>query len=78
MVRAVYTIVARLSVDLRITFTLRYLERLSVDEIAELTRTSSGTVKRRLVRAQEIFTRHAAQHPALAALASDRRGGDDR
>ncbi len=45
--------VSRLPMDQRIVFVLREYERLSYEEIAEITSTSIGTVKSRLFRAKE-------------------------
>ncbi len=73
MVRAVYEVVDGLSANLRIAFTLRSFDRLSLAEIAELTNVSIGTVKRRLTAANERFFRAAARHPALADRVAARR-----
>ena len=73
MVRAVYEVVAGLSANLRIAFTLRNFDRLSLAEVAELTDVSIGPVKRRLASANERFFKGAARHPALADRVAARR-----
>ena len=64
-------LVDRLSADGRIVFALRYMERMTVAEIAEMCGVSQGTVKRRLARARRRFFALAARHPALSELCSE-------
>lgn len=67
-VRAVYLILDRLDPDSRIAFSLRFIEGLSLGEIADVTGVSLGTVKRRLRRGRDRFTRLASQDPDLQPL----------
>ena len=72
-VTAVYRLVERMQADDRITFTLRFVERMTLDEIADVCAVSTGTVKRRLRRARSRFLKLAAGDPHLRQLC----GGDD-
>ena len=54
-VRRVYAILDRLAADLRIAFTLRFVERHSLAEVAALTGCSLATAKRRISRATQRF-----------------------
>ncbi len=69
--RAVYDLVARLPTEERIAFTLRFVEGMSNGEVAEAMACSSGTVKRRLARANSRFFALAQDHPALASLCDE-------
>jgi len=64
-VRAVYLILARLSADERVAFTLRRLDGMSLGEVASLTGVSLATVKRRLARAEARFRAEAREHEIL-------------
>ena len=64
-VRAVYGVLERLPADERIAFALRYMEGLELTEVAGASGVSLATVKRRLRRAEQRFTRAAARHPEL-------------
>jgi RNA polymerase sigma-70 factor (ECF subfamily) len=65
--RAVYRILERVRPDERIAFTLRHLQGMSLQEIAEACEVSVPTIKRRLSRAQRSFARRAGAEPSLAA-----------
>ncbi len=64
----VYTILDRLPADERIAFVLRFVEHHPLAEVAELTRCSLATAKRRIARATKAFDEFAAEDPDLAAL----------
>jgi RNA polymerase sigma-70 factor (ECF subfamily) len=55
IVRRIYAILDRLSTDLRIAFTLRFVERHSLVEVAAMTNCSLATIKRRLAKATRRF-----------------------
>jgi len=63
---ACYEILDRMSVELRLVFTLRYFEGMELTEVAEACGVSLATAKRHLSRAQERFSKHAARSAALA------------
>jgi RNA polymerase sigma-70 factor (ECF subfamily) len=65
-VRRVYTILDRLSADLRIAFTLRFVERHSLAEVAAMTGCSLATAKRRIARATQRFAELAHDDEDLA------------
>ena len=65
-VRRVYAILGRLAADLRIAFTLRFVERHSLAEVAALTGCSLATAKRRIARATRRFTELAHDDDDLA------------
>jgi RNA polymerase sigma-70 factor (ECF subfamily) len=67
LLRRVYAILDRLAPDLRIAFTLRFVERHALTEIAELTGASLATVKRRIARASKRFTELAEGDDELIA-----------
>lgn len=64
----VYTILDQLPADERIAFVLRFVEQHPLAEVAELTRCSLATAKRRIARATKAFDKLAAEDPDLAAL----------
>ncbi|MFO0553817.1 MAG: sigma-70 family RNA polymerase sigma factor [Polyangiaceae bacterium] len=53
--RATYAVLARMPVDERIAFALRYIDSMELTEAAEATGTALATFKRRLVRAEARF-----------------------
>ncbi len=55
--RDVYQRLCRMPTDVRIAFTLRYVERLQLEEIASLTQASLSTVKRRIQHAERKLRR---------------------
>ena len=63
--RAVYSILDRLSVDDRIAFSLRFIEGLELEELAETCGVSLATTKRRLRRAQDRFLLAAKRNAML-------------
>lgn len=64
-VRATHTILATLDEELRVVFVLRYLEGLTVDEIAIACEVSPATVKRRISAARASFMERARLDPRL-------------
>lgn len=63
--RATYAVLDTLPADERIAFALRFLEGMDLTEVAAACAVSLATIKRRLARAEERFTRAARKHPAL-------------
>lgn len=68
-VARVYELLDRLPPDHRIAFSLRYIEEMSLQEVAEACRCSLATVKRRLSRAQTTFLEASRNDPVLAEWA---------
>jgi RNA polymerase sigma-70 factor (ECF subfamily) len=64
--RATYRLLARLPVDERIVFTLRFVEGMGVSDVAAACRVSLATTKRRLSRAESRFAELARDEPSLA------------
>jgi RNA polymerase sigma-70 factor (ECF subfamily) len=60
-----YAVLDALPADERIAFALRFVDGMELHEVAQVTRVSLATVKRRLVRAQRIFWDRARQDPIL-------------
>jgi RNA polymerase sigma-70 factor (ECF subfamily) len=60
-----YAVLDALPADERIAFALRFVDGMELHEVAQVTRVSLATVKRRLVRAQQIFWDRARQDPIL-------------
>ncbi len=63
--RRTYAVLDRLPADERVVFTLRYLEELNMNEVAETCGVSLATVKRRLARAEKRFLTAAQKDPVL-------------
>lgn len=63
-----YEVLATLAPDERIAFALRFIDGMSLGELAEVLGVSLGTVKRRLSRAQKRFVRVAERDPLLREL----------
>jgi RNA polymerase sigma-70 factor, ECF subfamily len=63
-----YQVLAMLAPDERIAFALRFIDGMSLGEIAQVMAVSLGTVKRRLTRAQQRFVRVAERDPLLKEL----------
>lgn len=76
-VARVYALLEKLPVDHRIAFTLRYIEGMSLQEVAEACSCSLATVKRRLSRAQTSFLAASRADPVLAEWATRGEAGDD-
>jgi RNA polymerase sigma-70 factor, ECF subfamily len=63
-----YQVLSTLTPDERIAFALRFIDGMSLNEVAQVMNISLGTVKRRLRRGQERFVAAAAQDPLLREL----------
>ena len=63
--RATYRVLDRLPVDERIVFALRFIEGMSLPEVAHACGVSLATTKRRLRRARAGFVQRARREPAL-------------
>ncbi len=72
--RRVYTVLQSLRDELRIAFVLRFVDQLTLEEVAEVTGWSLATTKRKLARAQELFLARVKQD----AMLGDRLWGDER
>lgn len=82
--RLIYRLVHDMPPELRVPLVLRHVEDKSLQEIADLVGTSIATVKRRIVKAQELLTAamrdegsEAAQR-AATNVASEREDEDER
>lgn len=64
--RATYRVLARLHVDERIPFALRFIDGMELTEVASLCNTSLATTKRRLASARKKFENIASTYPELA------------
>jgi RNA polymerase sigma-70 factor, ECF subfamily len=71
-----YTILEGMPVDERIAFALRYVDERPLLEVAQACSCSLATIKRRLTRAEQRFTRLAARDPSLAERLSRSRRWD--
>ena len=60
-----YEVLERLPTEERIAFALRFIDGMQLTEIADATGLSLATVKRRLTKARDRFTRHARKDPLL-------------
>jgi RNA polymerase sigma-70 factor, ECF subfamily len=63
-----YQVLSTLTPDERIAFALRFIDGMSLGEVAEVMDLSIGTVKRRLKRAQQRFVSAAQRDPLLKDL----------
>ena len=63
--RRTYAILNQMPADQRIPFSLRVIDGMPLNEVAEATGVSLATVKRRLARAEYTFVRHAQRDPIL-------------
>lgn len=72
-VEAFYETLAKLPIEERIAFSLRYVEGMELTEIAWATETSLSTVKRRLKAADERFTKLASGRSELVHLLEEGR-----
>jgi len=64
-VRATYRVLERMPVDERIVFALRFVDGMELGEIAEACELSLSTIKRRLGKAEQRFSRIAGREPSL-------------
>src|SRR5262249_13721280 len=69
--RATYRLLAELSADEQVAFTLRFIEGMDLAEVATACDVSLATIKRRLARAEERFIKLAKQEPSLAEWAGE-------
>ncbi len=60
-----YQVLERFPADERIAFALRFMDGMGLNEIADITQVSLGTVKRRLTRAEQRFVAAAGRDPIL-------------
>ncbi len=67
--RHAYAILDSLNAEDRIVFTLRILDRMKMEDVAELCDMSLSTAKRRFSDARDRFMRRAKNDPMLADLA---------
>lgn len=65
----------KLHVHYRTTVVLRDIEGLSYEEIADVTETSLGTVKSRLVRGREALRKHLERHRPRFGTDTEKAGG---
>ncbi|MBL9027848.1 MAG: RNA polymerase sigma factor [Myxococcales bacterium] len=63
--RAFYRVVGEMSADERVCFTLRYVEGMSLGEVAEACGFSLATAKRRLQSAERLFVQRCRSEPEL-------------
>lgn len=63
---ATYAILAKLPVNQRIAFALRFIEGMELTEVASACEVSLATAKRWIARAEVEFCAMAREHPALA------------
>ncbi|HMI84165.1 MAG TPA: RNA polymerase sigma factor [Polyangiaceae bacterium] len=68
-----YAVLDTLPADERIAFALRFVEGMELAHIAEMAGVSLATIKRRLVRAQELFWDAAGKDPLLREHIADER-----
>jgi RNA polymerase sigma-70 factor (ECF subfamily) len=63
--RTVYLVLESLPADLRIPFSLRYVDKMELTEVAEACDVSLATIKRRLSKAEQRFVRRARRETSL-------------
>ena len=63
--RTIHQLLGRLGVDEQLVFSLRWLEGMRVDEVAEACALSLSTTKRRLAAAERRFRAMARHHPEV-------------
>lgn len=63
--QAFYRVLAELSPDLRIAFAYKYVDQMTLEEIAQCCESSRSTIKRRLNKAKARFIKLARREPAL-------------
>jgi RNA polymerase sigma-70 factor (ECF subfamily) len=60
-----YRVLSKLPPDLRIPFSLRFIDQMELTEVAAACDVSLATIKRRLSAAQKAFLAHAKSEPAV-------------
>jgi RNA polymerase sigma-70 factor (ECF subfamily) len=65
-VRALYAVMDKLADEDRVVFILRYVEDMTLEEVAEACRFSFSTARRRISRAEERFRGLLPDYPALS------------
>jgi RNA polymerase sigma-70 factor (ECF subfamily) len=63
--RCLYEILEKLPAELRIPFSLRFVDKMELTEVAEACDCSLATIKRRISKAERRFVLHARREPAL-------------
>ena len=63
--RCMYQILEKLPADLRIPFSLRFVDKMELTEVAEACNMSLATAKRRISKAEQRFVLHARNEPPL-------------
>lgn len=64
---ATYALLAQMNADLRIVFALRFIQGMTLQEVADSCGTSLATCKRRLSKAEQRFVAQARRDPALVS-----------
>jgi RNA polymerase sigma-70 factor (ECF subfamily) len=73
-----YQVLDGFPADERIAFALRFIDGMSLSEIAAMMRVSLGTVKRRLTKAEQRFVTEARRDPLLReCMQHSKRWGDE-
>jgi len=67
-IRRLYRVLDKLPTDERIAFTLRYVDEMKVDEVADVCKVSPSTAKRWTRKGKERFERLAERDPELRTL----------
>ena len=77
--QACYDILDELRARERVAFALRYMEEMTVEEVAERMRISKSTAKRLIGRAVEKVSQRVGKNPDLSSyfLGTGTRGGHD-
>jgi len=69
--KAAQALVGELPVDLRIAFSLRRIDGMQLEEAAAMCRVSLATFKRRLQKAEALFSSRARENPVLSSFFSE-------
>jgi RNA polymerase sigma-70 factor, ECF subfamily len=72
-----HAVLDALPIDERIAFALRMIDRMDLGEIAQITKVSLATVKRRIARAKRLFWDRARRDPMLREHAPPDRETED-
>lgn len=67
-IKRTYQVLEKMSADDRIAFSLRIIDQMTMDEVAETCGTSVSTAKRRVEKARQRFNLLASRDPLLADL----------